>query len=229
MIPIGRYDERRVRQPLDLGPGLTTLLLRLIKVGWDTVCENEVFQIGCHEREMTEFLLEGMRRQLDPRLSSENGGGVAWQENITVARGTEVAPLSGHSGVAGIPDISVYFHDIRTNMNYHDPHAVIECKRVSGSSRKLCQLYVRQGIGRFASGKYARDHSVGFMVGYLLDGSISVAVERINAYLRDELGPSELLAKAGLQWSRSVHVSRHERRGPATPIVVHHTFLRVPS
>lgn len=177
---------------------------------------------------MTEALLNGMRSHLDSRWRTAVGSSVEWRENITVARGTEVPPCRGQSGLRGIPDIAVYFHDIRVRLNYHDPHAVVECKRVSCGCRKLCRLYVHEGIDRFVSGKYARDHRVGFMIGYLLDGSIALVVELINGCLEDELPASESLVTFDSEGSRSIHISRHARPKLPTSVVVHHTFLRVP-
>ena len=230
MIPIGHDGERRGREPLDLDPSLTILILRLIKKGWETACKDALIQGDCEEREMAECLLQGMRSHLKSHPSSAKGEGVEWRENITVARGTEVPPRSGHSGSPGIPDIAVYFHDIRIRKNYHDPHALIECKKISGSRAKLCRSYVVDGImDRFASGKYGADHSVGFMIGFLLHGSVPLAVERINGHVRCKLGPCEVLVPSDSRCSHSVHVSRHARPTLSSPVVVHHSFLRVPS
>lgn len=229
MIPSGSGSERRGRQPLDLDLGLTILILRLIRAGWDAVCRDGSLDRGCEEREMTELLLEGMRRQLDSRRGSGDGSSLGWRENITVARGTEVPPTEGHARVRGIPDIVVYFHDIRVRRNDHDPHALVECKRVSGTRGELCRLYVFRGIDRFVSGKYARYHSVGFMIGYLLEGSVPSAVERINECLRGELRPAEALVPFEAQCLDSVHISRHARPQLPLPVVLHHTFLPVPS
>lgn len=229
MIPLGQHGERRGREPLDLDSDLTILILRLIKRGWELAYKSAVLHRGCEERLMTEFLLQGMRSHLEPRWGSAEGSSVEWRQNVTVARGTEVPPRRGHSGVVGIPDISVYFHDIRVRQNYHDPHALIECKKLSPSSARLCKLYVVEGMDRFASGKYAADHSVGFMVGFLLQGGVPSAVERINGFARDELGPCEILVPADLRCSHPVHTSRHPRSTLSFPVAVHHTFLRVPS
>lgn len=229
MISIEKNRERRGREPLDLDSGLTILILRLIKKGWETVCKDALIQGDLEEREMTEFLLQGMRSHLDSYPSSAEAEGVEGRDNITVARGTEVPPRAGHRGVSGIPDISVYFHDIRVRNNDHDPHALIECKRVSGSRAKLCQLYVVDGMDRFASGKYGADHSVGFMIGFLLQGSVPLAVECINGHVRSKLGPCEVLVPSDWQCSHAVHVSRHARPTLSSPVVVYHTFLRVSS
>lgn len=228
MIPIRLDDEGRVPRLLDLGRGPTDLILSLIKSGWDSVCKGGFVHTGCDEREMTELLLNGMRSHLDFPFGSAGTSSGAWRKNITVARGTEVVPRMGHLGMQGIPDMGIYFHDIRAWMNYHDPQAVIECKRIAGSRLDLCKLYVQQGIDRFESGKYAGDHSVGFMIGYLLGGSVSFAVERINGCLRDDGRLSEVLLATDSQSSHAVHVSRHERLGFPAPVMIHHTFLRVP-
>lgn len=177
---------------------------------------------------MTEALLESMRSHLHSRGRSAMGSSVERREKVTVARGTEVPPNRGQSGLLGIPDIAIYFHDFRVSLNYHDPHAVIECKRISCSRPQLCRLYVHQGIERFISGKYARDHCVGFMIGYLLDGGIPSAVELINGYLKNDFPASEILVVSDSECSHSVYISRHSRPTLPDPVVVHHTFLRLP-
>jgi len=107
--------------------------------------------------------------------------------------------------------------------NDHDPHAIIECKRIAGRNSRLCREYVSEGIDRFATGKYGGGHAVGFMVGYLESGTADLAAQGINRYFdrngrRDErLGPA-----AVVHADRS---SRHSRRGDAATLDLHHAFL----
>lgn len=80
-------------------------------------------------------------------------------------------------------------------------------------------------MDRFATGKYARNHAVGFMVGYLLSGAAASATACINAHLTRKRRQSEYLGRyviADRPWARS---SRHPRAAPADPIVLHHAFL----
>ncbi|WP_244145451.1 hypothetical protein [Paraburkholderia mimosarum] len=107
----------------------------------------------------------------------------------------------------------------------HDPHAIIECKRIAGSDTHLCREYVVEGMDRFIQEKYGENHAVGFMVGYVLAGSGSESADGINAYLkrvsrnRDRLGASDS-GGGPSSWE-----SRHARSTRANPIALHHAFL----
>ena len=132
--------------------------------------------------------------------------------------GTDVTP-------SGLTDISIHLRDIRERNRDHGPHAIVECKRVTGNDATLCRLYVVEGMDRFKTGQYADRHAVAFMVGYTSSGSVEAAARCINRYLSgrgrgaERLGVCTVLA-AG--WARS---SRHPRQPPAPPIDLHHAFL----
>ena len=83
----------------------------------------------------------------------------------------------------GEPDVIMLFIEFGAN----EPHAIIECKRVDPfeTSRQLRGEYVRSGIDRFVNGTYGRGHDVDFMVAYVLRGTMTVALEDINTYLRN--------------------------------------------
>ena len=103
----------------------------------------------------------------------------------------------------------------------HGPHANIECKRVAGRNASLCRRYVVCGVDRFRYGTYARNHSHGFMVAYLVAGELSDAVERINSYISDRterIGGSTLLRYPRLLQSRHI-------RADQAPVVLHHSFF----
>ena len=108
----------------------------------------------------------------------------------------------------------------------HDPHAILECKRVSGSDAHLCREYVAQGMDRFSSGKYGRNHAVGFLVGYVISGSPQEAADGVNRYLQkfsrdaEKLTPSSVVP-AFHTW-RSTHA-----RSRSTSIELHHALLKV--
>ena len=111
----------------------------------------------------------------------------------------------------------------------HDPHAIIECKRIAGPDTRLCREYVVEGIDRFRTGKYAANHATGFMVGYLIAGDAAAAAQGINGYLNSRRGqheprPNESLAPSNLVEASWAWISRHHRIAPGT-IELHHAFL----
>ena len=90
----------------------------------------------------------------------------AWRKKMTILPGAESLSRSDVPKPDGLTDIPVLFSDIREEYDEHDPHAIIECKRVAGHDAGLCRLYVVEGIDRFKTGQYASNHAVGFMAGY---------------------------------------------------------------
>ena len=130
-------------------------------------------------------------------------------------------------------DIPIAFTSVREEQDEQDAHAIIECKRVKESDRRLCREYVDEGVQRFVQGsrsarggpKYAANHAFGFMVAYLLGGSTAGAVTAINSHLPkvEHLRPSSIVRE---RWAKS---SAHARRKPLGPIVLSHAFLPLPT
>ena len=136
---------------------------------------------------------------------------------VTVARGTETSE-------GNVPDICISFQILREEEDEHEPHAVVECKRVAGSDSTLSARYVHQGLIRFKERKYGKRRTHGFMVGYLLSGSDDEAVERINVYLVRHWSDADCLQRTELPTSLAVWQSRHSRTAEE-PIEVMHQFL----
>lgn len=154
-----------------------------------------------------------------------NQGTTDWNKKMTILRGTESLSVSSPLTPDGLTDIPIFFQDIRENLDEHDPHAIIECKRIAGNDSRLCRLYVVKGIDRFRQGKYAGNHALAFMAGYLLSGGADAAVAGINGYLSRQVREPEHLTSSTVlpeAWARS---SRHPRPEPAAPIELHHAFL----
>ena len=170
------------------------------------------------EVQITECLRTGMKEALAETAAD-------WCKKLTVLPGTESRSSTSVSTPDGLTDIPIFFHDIREELGEHDPHAIIECKRVAGKNTKLCRLYVVEGIDRFKTGKYAGNHAVGFMAGYLLSGDADAATKGINKYLTGKKRQAEHLGSSkipNVPWVRS---SRHSRPKPAKPIDIHHAFF----
>ena len=146
-------------------------------------------------------------------------------KKITIQAGTQSRSRPNVWRPDGITDISIFFSDIREKYGEHDAHAIVECKRVAGNRTDLCRQYVVEGIDRFATRKYAGNHPVAFMAGYLLSGDAESAATGVNAYLTGKGRRSEHLRVSSLtdaSWARS---SRHPRPDAAKPIDLHHAFL----
>ena len=187
-------------------------VLRTIHDGWRVATAHSEFSGSAKERAMTHHLVNGMRQAADsfgPALP------------MRVLRGTEV---HNESRAVGLTDISIIFDSVRG----HDPHVIVECKRIAGSAATLCRLYVTEGIDRFKSGeKYGVNHNTGFMIGYTIHDTTSDAVAGINRYLErhnrrdDRLAPSRLITDSWAQ--RSTHA-----RPDRGLVELHHAFLIVP-
>lgn len=166
---------------------------------------------------MNVCLRDGMVEVLKPQ------GGRRMAPRMQVSMGNEILSNPSVGMPDGRVDIAVSFLAIIEARHDHDPHAIIECKRIAGNDSRLCREYVGEGIDRFSTGKYGGRHAVGFMAGYLESGTAGLAAQGINRYLDrngrrgERLGPA-----AAIHADRS---SRHSRRGAAGALDLHHAFL----
>jgi len=124
----------------------------------------------------------------------------------------------------GRTDIPLMMVKIFLRTREHDPHAIIECKRIAGSDKHLCREYIVEGVDRFASGKYGENHAVGFMVGYVLSGTSAAAASGVNAYLSGASRNADRLVPIAIIDSPTWH-SRHARADSSSPVDLHHSFL----
>ena len=205
-------------ETLDIGRDRVATILRMIERGWNRALTRPGVRPGTPEVELNECLRDGMREAVEPRARGRG-------PKMLVAPGTETRSTPDTRVPDGRTDIPLYVLAILEDCQDHDPHAIIECKRVAGSDAKLCRRYVKHGIDRFVTGKYGRPHAAGFMAGYLESGNADHAVRRINRYLTRKNRHDELIGPAvGLKadWARS---SRHPRPNDVTPVDLHHAFL----
>lgn len=107
----------------------------------------------------------------------------------------------------------------------------IECKRVAHGDRHLVRHYVDEGVLRFVQGKYAKGHSIGAMLGLVLDGNLEDGADAVR----------HSIAKAGQnlrltgQWARETgfrgvaHLYRtgHIQSGPEKRLRLLHYFLAI--
>ena len=205
------------RQFINLRHDIATTILRTVEAGWALTCRSMDVKRDKGEVELTEHLRDGMRMVLDsPRFR--------WFRTMVVLPGTE---SRSHTKVVvpdGRTDIPIFWIEIFLRFREHDPHAIIECKRIAGENASLCREYIVEGIDRFRTGKYSGNHSAGFMIGYLIAGDEQRAANGINDNLdsrsrsKENLKPSDLI---GESWA---WISRHPRER-TLPIELYHAFL----
>lgn len=206
------------REFIELVPEVVAVIIHTLVSGWQRACKAYDVDAQAGEVVMTERLRDGMRCELKSRKCP-------WGKMLIVLPGTESRSISEVALPDGRTDIPLMLIEVFLRTQEHDPHAIIECKRIAGSDTHLCREYIVEGVDRFATGKYGENHAIGFMVGYVLSGTAAESADGVNAYLTrvsrkvDYLEPADVCSEA-LSWK-----SQHERRKPSAPISLHHAFL----
>ena len=206
------------REFIELAPEIVAAILLTLTAGWRQACEFNDVNAQAGEVLMTERLRDGMRGELKPN-------GCPWRKTLIVLPGTESRSRSDVMLPDGRTDIPLILIEVFLRTQEHDPHAVIECKRIAGSDTHLCREYVVEGVDRFATGKYGENHAMGFMVGYVLSGTAVECAEGVNAYLTRVSRKVDHLEAADVCDEAPSWESQHTRPRPASPIRLHHAFL----
>lgn len=151
------------------------IALDLIYGAWPHVCKRADIDGTCSEPKIAgalykELWNERKRRKLKgpPYISDE-----------AASRSTEVLL---------IPDGWIDFKLIY-DFDCEEAYFSIECKRVSGTDTGLADKYVKEGVIRFTSGKYARKHDWAAMLGFVIDSDSAGSTSLIQARLSRD--PSE--------------------------------------
>ena len=201
---------------IELAREIAAAILLTVEAGWTRALSSSDPSPAEGEVEVTEKLRDGMREAL-------NSGALRWK-GMVVLPGTESRSRPDVPAPDGRTDIPILVIGIFLRFCEHDPHAIVECKRIAGSDAHLCREYIVEGVDRFRVGKYGGNHSTGFLIGYLVAEDAKAAAAGINRYLNrksrnsEHLKPSDVVA-ASWAW-RSEHA-----RGAGLPIELHHSFL----
>lgn len=206
------------REFIELGPEVVAAVLCTLNSGWLHACAQNDVNAQAGEVLMTERLRDGMRKE----LKSEK---CPWRKALIVLPGTESRSSSAVVLPDGRTDIPLMLIEVFLRAQEHDPHAIIECKRIVGSDTHLCREYVVEGIDRFATGKYGNSHAAGFMVGYVLSGTAVESVNGVNAYLTRASRKTDVLDPANICAEMPSWKSQHTRPKSSSPITLHHAFL----
>lgn len=181
-------------------------------------CQTDDVNARAGEVLMTERLRDGMRSMLKSRKCP-------WKNTLIVLPGTESRSITDVVLPDGRTDIPLMLIKVFLRTQEHDPHAIIECKRIAGSDTHLCREYVIEGIDRFATGKYGENHAVGFMVGYVLSSTAAKSADGVNAYLKRVSRTTEHLEPGDVYDDAPSWESEHARPKPRSAIRLHHAFL----
>lgn len=203
------------REFIELAPEVVAAILLTVAAGWQRAGTAADVNADAGEVLMTERLRDGMRSAL--KNSS-------W--SLIVLPGTESRSKNTVVLPDGRTDIPLMMIEVFLRTQEHDPHAIIECKRIAGSDTHLCREYVVEGMDRFANGKYGENHAVGFMVGYVLSGAAGEAAEGVNAYLTRVSRTIDHLESSDIVDTATWH-SQHARATASRPIGLHHALLEI--
>ena len=110
----------------------------------------------------------------------------------------------------------------------------LECKRLNvattGFTRSYATEYVVYGMMRFISGQYASNVRHGGMLGYVLDGNVAGAIERVSTVIgrrHEELGmegPGLFLPSSMRTADASARETRHLRETVGDHFIIQHLF-----
>lgn len=206
------------REYIDLGPDLAAAILLTLHAGWERAARSVDIHLRSGEVVITEHLRDNMRAVLKTNQ-------LPWAKTFIVAPGTESRSVPDQLVPDGRTDIPIYLIKIFLAYGEHDPHAIVECKRISGTDANLCREYVLEGIDRFRTGKYAENHAIGFMAGYLVSGDDAGAVDGVNAFLGRQGRTPEFLVSSDLADGSGFWRSRHPRNDRRPAIDLHHAFF----
>lgn len=205
---------------IELTQDVVAAILVTVSEGWRIALAFDDVNAQTGEVMMTERLRDGMRATLKTKDHP-------WGKLMMILPGTESRSDGSVLLPDGRTDIPVVVLNVFLRTQEHNPHAILECKRITGTDSRLCREYVIEGIDRFRTGKYGANHAIGFMVGYVLAGNAEGAVTGVNRYLSRSSRTSEHLSAFAITTRVRTWKSQHVRNVPAAPIHLHHVFLSI--
>lgn len=132
----------------------------------------------------------------------------------------------GEAYSKGRIDIAVFLDRER------ERYLAYECKRLNvksdGGTKSLAAQYVTEGVSRFVTEQYAENLPVGCMLGYVMNGEVSVAQSRIYAAIKDKRNRIGLAGEPVEEkplGDVKRFSSRHIRTGSGTEIEVRHALV----
>jgi hypothetical protein len=113
--------------------------------------------------------------------------------------------------------------------NDYDRYLAVEAKRLLGKGDSLAGKYVEKGLMDFVVGKYGHGHNYGIMLGYVLVGPLSKAVDRVKKAMNTrKVKTAECCPftyDSSLCTHPKTHHSIHQQHGTSVRITLIHVFL----
>jgi hypothetical protein len=116
-----------------------------------------------------------------------------------------------------------------------DIYFCLECKRLNviknGQKRSYASEYVLHGMLRFITGQYSKDVHHGGMLGYVLDGNVSTAMNNVESNIQQREAELCVAPPGGLQFSSilkddtRIRETLHQRTFQAITFRIHHLFM----
>jgi hypothetical protein len=197
--------------------GFLKKALQILHAAWPIVVADARVSAASDEDEITNLLRQQMvtvKRGMKPKPRMEFQ---RESQSDMVDDGTEL----------GLIDIFISYKNWDEEV-----YLAIECKRIRSDKNDLARLYVREGVCRFAAGKYSNGHAVAGMVGYVICGDRKKCIDRVSAQLEKE-PQSDTGYDSNFGWQESTvwvagevqYQSRHAQTHINNHIMLIHSFL----
>lgn len=196
-------------------PEMITAILITLRDGWQQALQRDEVHANAGEVEITECLRDGMR------IACKS---LPWAKSMIIQNGMESRSAACSLTPDGLTDIPITWVEIFVIHGEHEPHAIIECKRIKAGDAHLCREYVKEGMDRFANGKYSPRHLHAYLAAYVQAGKMQAAVDGINAHLQRKQRNSEQLQTSTRVPELTLWQSQHPRH-LSKPITLHHSFF----
>ena len=207
---IGRSDDEFLRN-------IIATVLTVAVYSWSNVLSRgEIREVdtenaiaGCLGREMIAVKYHKFGRDAAFRIDEESG-----------TRSIENPPKPD-----GRIDIKIVYSFVETE------YFGIECKRVNDKGNDLAKKYVSKGLMRFVTGKYSPGHDWMAMIGFVVDGKPTQAIERIREFLaitrRRTRIKGEWMQETNFGKYEHLYSTCHQQRGKESHITILHLFLTI--
>jgi hypothetical protein len=199
----------------DLIDDMVPVILELVLESWPRVT---AFAPDEREDPITDDLCRALRKNKKAR---------SLPFNIYVQM-VELEPAEGED--EGRMDIAFNPHGAEEEIYF-----CLEGKRLNvvknGQPRPYASEYVKSGMMRFVTGRYAKDVHHGGMAGYVMDGNLPMAIQNVEKNIRSnhlDLGmipPGELADSSILTIDARARETSHIRKPTKDAFKIHHLFL----
>jgi len=108
-----------------------------------------------------------------------------------------------------------------------DKYVAYECKKLNVNQASLATPYVKDGLQRYIQQQYSRALPVASMLGYVMDGRMKKAFERVHKAINDHTDDQNFIPEISGSYEFGTHASFRtvHIKLDNSPIEINHTFL----